>query len=89
MQTSCEKLVQKYAKKSVKNLWVKNVDKYSAFSFAQVLVGFSHKYSSFSQQFYTWFLKVFHLKKRSLCTFYTQLTITTKYIKEGKEKDES
>ena len=89
MQTNCEKLVQKYEEKSVNNLCAKFVEKITAFSFTHKVGGFSQIISSFSQQFYTWFLKVFHLKKRSFYTFYTQLTITTKYIKEGKEKDES
>ena len=89
MLTNCEKLVQKSVKKSVYNLWVKIVEKSAQYSFAQVLVGFSQSLNSFSHEFYTWFLKVFHLKKRSFYTFYTQLIITTKYIKKGKENDES
>jgi len=71
MQTNCEKLVQKYEEKSVKNLCAKFVEKIGIFSFTHKKSVFSQKYSSFSQQFYTWFLKVFHLKKRSFYTFYT------------------
>lgn len=68
---NCVKLVQKHEEKSVKNLCTKNVDKNNNLSFTPLRLVFSHIINSFAQQFYTWFLKIFYLKKRSLYTFYT------------------
>ena len=89
MQANCVKTCSKVVQKSVYNLCLKNVDKFEAGSFLHSFTGFSQIFTIYSHWFYTWFLKVFHLKKRSFYTFYTQLIITTKYIKEGKEEDES
>ena len=83
MTTNCGKAVKKFVKKSAQKSWMKIVDKCHLERVSHISSEFCRVLDSFAQPVSKCKNSNFNLLSAKFYTFYTDLTNTTKIIKEG------